>query len=170
MTDKGFFHPDLGYWQTIGQPSEKALVAYPEGTVEVPLRPGAHHEWTGVEWVNFGAPSPTLDAYAAQRRWEIETGGITVAGTAIRTDRESQALINGALSLAQADPGATIEFKRADGWVMLKSAEMAAIALAVGRHVQAAFAAERAVSEAIASQEITTTEEVDAAFAALLEL
>lgn len=63
MTDRGFFHPDVGYWQTIGEPSAQALNAYPEGTVEVPLRLGPHHEWTGVEWVNSGPPPPTLDDY-----------------------------------------------------------------------------------------------------------
>ncbi|TVR11549.1 MAG: DUF4376 domain-containing protein [Salinarimonadaceae bacterium] len=112
-------------------------------------------------------PEP-LDAYAARRRWEIETGGIVVGGAAVRTDRESQALINGALSLVQTDPTATIEFKGAEGWSTLDAAQMTAIALAVGRHVQKAFSAERTISEAIAAQEITTIEEVDAAFAALM--
>lgn len=113
------------------------------------------------------APEP-LAAYAASKRWEIETGGIVVGGAAIRTDRESQALINGALSLVQADPTATIQFKGGSGWASLSAAEMSVIALAVGRHVQAAFAAERTISEAIAAQEITTVEAIDDAFAALM--
>ncbi|TVR11857.1 MAG: DUF4376 domain-containing protein [Salinarimonadaceae bacterium] len=120
------------------------------------------------EVLAFLTPPETLDAYAARRRWEIETGGLVVGGAAIRTDRESQALINGALSLVQTDPTATIEFKGAAGWSTLDAAQMTAIALAVGRHVQKAFSAERTISEAIASQEITTVEEIDDTFAALM--
>jgi hypothetical protein len=44
---------------------------------------------------------------------------------------------------------------------------MAAIAVAVGRHVRARFRLEREAAGAIESGTITTTAEIDAAFAAL---
>jgi hypothetical protein len=56
--EKGFFHPDRGYWQTIGDPSAATLNTYPEGTVEVPLKPAANMEWDGKEWVEVAPPPP----------------------------------------------------------------------------------------------------------------
>lgn len=47
----GFFHPDRGYWQTIGTPSEEILGSYPQGTVSVPLRPAENFTWDGIQWV-----------------------------------------------------------------------------------------------------------------------
>jgi hypothetical protein len=48
--EKGFFHPDRGYWQTVTEPSAETLAAYPEGTIEVPLKPGADFDWVDGAW------------------------------------------------------------------------------------------------------------------------
>lgn len=53
--EQGFFHPNLGYWQTTGKLSADILGSYPAGTVLVPLKPGAGHTWTGSTWA---APVP----------------------------------------------------------------------------------------------------------------
>lgn len=63
MMEHGFFHPDLGYWQTLSEPSAEVLAMYPEGTVEVPLMPSARHMWEGTQWVL--RPQLELDAMAA---------------------------------------------------------------------------------------------------------
>lgn len=104
-----------------------------------------------------------LLAYAAEKRWRIETGGITVAGASIDTSRDSQAMITGAYAFSQANPEDPIKYKAASGWVTLDAATMAAIATAVGSHVQASFAAEEAVDAAILAGTITTVAGVDAA-------
>lgn len=49
--ERGYFHASRGYWQTISEPSLQILADYPEGTVEVPLKPDADHEWNGSEWI-----------------------------------------------------------------------------------------------------------------------
>lgn len=54
--EHGFYHPDIGYWQTIGEPSEEILATYPAGTIEVPLKPGADYQWQDGEWVYAPAP------------------------------------------------------------------------------------------------------------------
>jgi hypothetical protein len=108
----------------------------------------------------------TLESYAADRRWRIETSGITLSGMPVRTDRESQALINGAFALAKDDPDTVIQFKGASGFVMLDAAAILAVGRAVAAHVQAAFAKEADVLADIADGTITTREQVDAAFAA----
>lgn len=63
--EKGFFHPDRGYWQTTGDVTDYILATYPEGTVEVPLKQSADHEWNGSEWVEV-TPDPA-EALAAER-------------------------------------------------------------------------------------------------------
>lgn len=162
--EHGFFHPSRGYWQTIGEPSSEILATYPAGTVEVPLKPSADHEWQDGAWVHV---PPTIDliAYVAQKRWEKEVGGIEVNGQIIDTSRESQSMITGAYAYSQANPSETIQFKAASGWVTLDAPTMAAIATAVGAHVQACFALEAMVASQIAGGAITTTGEIDAAFA-----
>lgn len=59
MAEKGFFHPEYGYWQTISTPSPEIIASYPEGTIEVPLKPGADYEWDGEEWQHVPPPEPT---------------------------------------------------------------------------------------------------------------
>jgi hypothetical protein len=49
--EQGFYHPDRGYWQAISTPSEEVLDSYPEGTIQVPLRPGPEYTWNGSEWI-----------------------------------------------------------------------------------------------------------------------
>lgn len=64
--EKGFFHPARGYWQAIGGGK---LSRYPEGTVEVPLRPSDDHQWVNGAWQYVAPTQPTaaeLDALATQ--------------------------------------------------------------------------------------------------------
>ena len=56
MTDeKGFFHPELGYWQTVG--GNPIIGDYAEGTLEVPLKPGENYNWENGAWV-YVEPEP----------------------------------------------------------------------------------------------------------------
>lgn len=54
MKEHGFYHPEKGYWQTIGSPTKEHLSQYPSGTKEIPTKPGPGYEYSGTEWV---APS-----------------------------------------------------------------------------------------------------------------
>ncbi|MFA7407625.1 MAG: hypothetical protein WCY93_07285 [Anaerolineaceae bacterium] len=51
-TEFGFYHPSRGYWQTTSEPSNSTRNTYPDGTVEVPLKPGADYEWRDNRWVH----------------------------------------------------------------------------------------------------------------------
>lgn len=88
-------------------------------------------------------------ADVAQRRYEKETGGVSVAGVVVRTDRESQAMLTGAKSFSDVNPDALIDWKTADGWAKIDRATLTSIAQAVGAHVQACFSNERVHHEAI---------------------
>lgn len=88
------------------------------------------------------------------KRYEVETGSITIGGTVIRTDRESQGMINGAYSLARdmidgLEPPQSIDFKADGAWATIQPDVMVQIGRAVGRHVQACFRIERALHAAI---------------------
>jgi len=100
-------------------------------------------------------------AYAADKRWRVETGGITVGGVPVATDRESQSLITGAHAYVQVNPGMTIKYKSGAGFVDLDAATVTAVATAVAAHVQACFAAEAEVAAAIADGAVTTTQQID---------
>ncbi|MCA0275881.1 MAG: hypothetical protein LCH86_07755 [Proteobacteria bacterium] len=58
----GFYHPARGYWQAIGGDFDDLLVGYPEGTVQVPVKPGANYDWQDGEWV-YLTVVPTVDDY-----------------------------------------------------------------------------------------------------------
>jgi hypothetical protein len=61
--EKGFFHPDRGYWQALTDPSIEVRAAYPEGTIEVALPPTPLHKMVAGQWV---APTQEeIDADAA---------------------------------------------------------------------------------------------------------
>lgn len=104
-----------------------------------------------------------LKDYAAQKRFEVETGGVTVGAIRVATDRESQALINGAYSAVQRDPQRIIDWKGINAFVSLDASAVATLADAVATHVQAAFAMEATVSAAIDAGIITDRAAVDAA-------
>lgn len=111
------------------------------------------------------APTVNLAEYAADRRFGVETGGVIVNGVAVATDRDSQAMISGAYAYIQKRPTSAIKFKASSGFVTLDAATVEAIALAVGDHVQACFAKEAEVLAGVAGGSITSTAQIDAAFA-----
>ena len=148
-------------------PGVRALRGFVE-VVEADPPTDAHVVGRSVEDVD-GVPTRawqieafTLDELKAARiqavrdlRATKEVGGIVVGGTPIRTDEKSQAKLNGAVSLFALDPAKT----QVNNWeavpgvfVTLQRAQIEAIGLAVGAHIQACFDRSadlcRAISEA----------------------
>ena len=95
----------------------------------------------------------TLGRIAATR-YEHETGGTTVDGMHVATDRQSQALITGAFSSAkdakETGEPFSIRWKSAGGWVELDADQMIGLGRAVRAHVQACFDREKELTEAVA--------------------
>jgi hypothetical protein len=96
----------------------------------------------------------------ATKRYEVETGGVTVGGVTIMTDAVSQAKLTGAWLRVQRKPSASIRWKGRDGWVTVGKAEIEALVDAVSDHVQTCFDKEYAHSEVITA--LTTIASVDA--------
>ena len=151
-----FFHPDLGF-EAVASDVETGWLRHESGFVPPP-DPEIDPEEI----------KATLKSYAAAKRYDVETGGLVVNAMSIATDRQSQAMISGAYNLVTATPQ-SVQFKTGTGFVTLTPEDVTTIALAVGQHVQACFAKEAEVVEAIDSGTITTSGEIDAAFAALMQ-
>ncbi|SDA12845.1 protein of unknown function [Methylobacterium sp. UNC378MF] len=108
-----------------------------------------------------------LAAYIANAHAALRDGGVTIGGMRIKTDAESRGLIDGAYALSQAQPDKSIDFKAASGWVAIDSQTMQTVAIAVGQWVQACYSAYRKLDEGRVAGTVTTTAQVDAAFAAV---
>jgi len=75
----------------------------------------------------------------AAKRYEVETGGVTLNGVLIPTDRETRRELTAVYVRAKADPSHTVRFKMYGEFVTLNAEQIIAIGDAVYDHVQAAF-------------------------------
>lgn len=117
--------------------------------------------WNGSAWGWPAATKAELKAAAADKRYRVETAGITALGAPIKTDRESQAMISGARAWSQ-QSGQNIKWKLASGgFTQVTPAQIEQIALAVGSHVQACFAAESNINSEIDLGNVTTAEQIE---------
>lgn len=110
-------------------------------------------KWNGIMWRESATAGeiqttlPTLDELKARKkaeianaRWQAETGGLSLPGIGtIATDRESQSLLNGAVTSTLLNPDYTLRWKMLDGAAELDAAAIQALATAVRNHVQACF-------------------------------
>lgn len=124
---------------------------------------------TPEEWAaEHPAPAPSFDdlksdkyAEIAAARYAAETGGCTIDGVTIATDRGSQALLTAAVVMARLDPEFKTQWKCADGhFKQLDAFQLRAIGDAVIAHVETCFAREGELCELIDAA--TTPEELDA--------
>ena len=67
--EKAFYHPERGVWHTTHEPPEDILDAYPEGTVEIPVRPGENFVWDGEKWAPSGPPAPVAPETISDRQF-----------------------------------------------------------------------------------------------------
>lgn len=140
--------------------------------LNVPVAEGNRHYAEivaeGIEVAAYVAPPVDLPAYTAQKRWETEVGGTTWNGWQLFTDERSQGKYLAELQAIQLGVRQDGEFwKFPHGFEALTNAQIVEMATAARDHVKACFAKEAEVAVRIASGEVTTTAEIDAAFAAL---
>ena len=77
MSDHGFYHPEIGYWQTNADVPDDIRAGYPDGTVEVPLMPEAGAIWDGNQWLP--APPQTLTAEDYRLAVQAHVDAVAVA-------------------------------------------------------------------------------------------
>ena len=96
----------------------------------------------------------------AALRFQKETAGITLNGSVIRTDRESQGMVTGAYCTSLLNPAVLINFKGANGWIQIDATEIAGISSAVSSYVQSCFTNEKVLTLLI--EAATTVSDVQA--------
>ena len=100
----------------------------------------------------------TMASWASQiaaRRFQVETGGVTVEGVQINTERDSQSLLTGTAFAASIDPDYRIKWKAATGFVDLTGEQVMGIASQVRAFVQTCFNREAELLGAVADGSIT---------------
>jgi hypothetical protein len=103
----------------------------------------------------------SLLAEIAAKRWEVETGGITVSGVQIKTDRESQSQLTNVYAMLKGGLVSDTQWKTADGsFTLVTLVEIEPIAQAVAEHVRACFNEEQSHNDAISM--LQTQAELDA--------
>jgi hypothetical protein len=152
------------------QPQEEAGLGYffTTESLAFPVPTRAEHilRFDGAKLV-WHDPRTLADLKAAQ--WELikqarsnaEYAGFTWDGSVFDSDAISQNRITGAVTLAQLSPGFTIDWTLADNSVRtLNQADMIAVGVALGQHVQTQFTKAQALRVAI--EAATTPEDVAA--------
>lgn len=110
-------------------------------------------------------PAGSLDTYTAAKRYERETGGITIAGATIATDDRSKLMITGARIKAESDSSFTTTWKTRDGRISLDAPTIINISNAVLSHVNECFELEDRILTAIEDGGITSRDQIDTLFA-----
>jgi hypothetical protein len=101
------------------------------------------------------AEAKAAEAAAAQRaaikaRRDVAiASGITVGGVTVATDDQSQSRVMGAAVAAMLDPGYSVQWKTASGFVTLSAPQVIGLATAIRAHVQACFDREAALLAAL---------------------
>jgi hypothetical protein len=82
----------------------------------------------------------------ANHRFQVETSNITIAGIQIKTDRESQSMINSAFTALSSGMIESTDWKGVDGWTSVTLEQLTPLATAVALHVADCFRKERVAS------------------------
>ena len=143
--------------------SDIALQPLAEGERIIPDQTGrvGVDMWDGEAVVLIPTPEPTvaeqkatLLARLAERRWEVETGGITIGGMKVETDDRSKLLIVNAAARAREDSTYTVRWKIGPGtFVVLNAETLIDAETAVFTHVQKCFSREAELSDLIDAAE-----------------
>ena len=101
-----------------------------------------------------------LSQYNANERWIKETSGIIIGNNFIYTDRQSQSMLTGIVTLMSLNPNTTINFKTANGFIEANSTVINQISLSVANHIQLCFNTEKNISVNIDSGLITSYDQI----------
>lgn len=148
------FHPDLVFMEVTGV-SGVAVGWIVSGNTVVPPTP-------------VPPSKAELIAYSALARQGRASGNVTIVGKLYFSDPVSRNTITSAHDYAVANPGHITDWKLADGtFVQLDEPALAHAVQQMATFVQACFTCESTNLTAINGGSITTTAEIDAAFAAI---
>lgn len=116
--------------------------------------------YDGAISVDLATAKQIKKSQLAAKRWDVETGGMTVSGMTVSTDRDSQGLVTGAAFAASLDDTYTVKWKTAGGFIDLDATGIIGIAQAMRAHVQGSFNREAVIASDI--DDCTTIAQLDA--------
>lgn len=134
------YSDDVYHSVVTNRPDNKIMIPDDNGhpTISYPTKPARTKE--------------SLLVDLADKRWQVETGGIVVAGIHAATDRESQAQLNNVYVSLKAGLIINTPWKDADGcFKVMTLSDIEPVAHAVASHVSACFSAEQSHSDTISS-------------------
>jgi Domain of unknown function (DUF4376) len=109
-----------------------------------------------------------LQNYNTKRRFETCDGGMVASGVPVRTDDRSRNFMQGARTMAEADPDFTTTWYGSDGqFYPIDAAKIIAITDAVGAHTNNCFTVYSQLSNDILTNSVTTLAQIDAAYEGL---
>ena len=130
-----------------------------DGDGEIPRQVKTWLDGGGVPTI-YVPPPVDLVAYATDKRWRVETGGISFNGILVPTDDRAKLLLLGAAT--NMAPGSSAPLIVAGvNYGTLTDVQFKAINAAVIAHVQATFSVLASVLAAITAGTITTTQQID---------
>lgn len=129
MSEHGFYHPSIGYWQAVDDVPHDILKTYPDGTVTYPLNPGDGSVPDGLGgWVS---PPARLDGIRAARIDAIleKSEGLLRAGAPashdlhLALDDGSRADLTAMAATAVAAASGTVPWPEsyARGWITVEN-------------------------------------------------
>lgn len=120
-------------------------------------------DWIDGHWVDTATPSQIAEhvlEVIANDRWVEETGGVTINGIQIKTDDRSQFKLAMAVMQAQANPSYIVQWKAANGWVMLDATTIFYISSVVQQFVTGCYIKEAQLTATIENILLDYTNEV----------
>lgn len=148
-------------------PDGMLLLSFVDDTQDDVLAKYAGMVWSGGNVIPKPVLKADLTAYAKSAAYEKETGGFTFNGHVIASDDRSKSLLLGSFTAAQANPAWTDTWSEADGDYNLDAGAITAMFNAMTAFVSRCFAKRREVLASITTGAITTTAQIDEAFASV---
>lgn len=159
-------HPNTSFPDTV-EPQHVVNFGYLPVEVVIPVFNPAHEKategvpvlvagawkqsWTVTsKWATLADAQTELRTRVTQKRHQVETGGTTIGGVAIKTDIESQSKLSGALSFVTRNTTRNITWKNATNqFTVLTKAQIEGLSDGVGEFITKCFEAEAAHYSAI---------------------
>lgn len=181
MSEHGFYHPSVGYWQTTDDVSPGTAGSYPDGTREVPVRPGFDYDLDPVNW-SWVKRSPTLDeirdakalGVVAQADALISAGAPVNGGLHVAMDDGSRADLTAMAATATAAISGVLSWPAdyARGWITIENlriplatpADGLSLAASVGNYYAAIVQHRRDLKDAaLAASDVAALDAIDIA-------
>lgn len=161
---RAFYNDDV-YTDGVGIPKEAVEITQDQWRTFI--NNPTKKKWNGndvVDYVHIATDSE-LFSYASDVKKAYETGGITINGYPVATDRPSQAMITQTVMSLTINPNLVLDWKNPDGSFTTLTADfIKSIAYFVSLHVSNTFTALRVATGKIEDGSLASKDDIDSYF------